>query len=308
MRAQSSPSRDARYSSGQIDASVCSAPIAGQRECRYSHLARFKIRRVRSRGGLDEYQTCLDAGAANSWAQALGKALGISRSRHDQFILTMPAPTLETLPVETRQAILGELADVRSLRRAAIACPALYEAFISAQYSLTSKVLSRHLPQDILPEASAALQSASISPWPRSETQEFVARHFYTRNVLHAKWTLKEALSVMKLYDHISYFANTLAKEALASEELKGACEPASRTELARIERALYRFQIYCNLFPGLKRPLFDAAFQKALYFNKFSPWENEQLAAVHDFLHRSVCPGMSNKTPIQLSSDMISL
>ena len=200
-------------------------------------------------------------------------------------------PTLQTLPMETRQAILCELPDVRSLRSAALSCPPLYQAFISAEHILTSKVLLRQLPQDVLPEAVAALHSASISPWPRAETQDFVSKHFFTRKHVQWKWNMKEALAMISLYNHIKFFATGFASEALARTPISTPA-PASRRELARIERALYRFQVYCNLFPGLKRPLFDAAFQKALYFNKFSPWENEQLAAVHDYLHRSICPG----------------
>jgi hypothetical protein len=209
----------------------------------------------------------------------------------DPAVKTIKSP-LETLPVETRQAILAELPDVRYLKSAALSCPSLYHAFVSAERILTCKVLQRQIPRDVLPEAVAALQSASVNPWPRLETQNFMSKYFFTRRRPRPKWNLSQALSMVTLYDHVKFFAKQFSYDALNSSQLENSIYPPSRAEIARIERALYRFQIYCNLFPGLKRPLFDASFQKSVFFNKFSPWENEQVAAIHDYLHRCVSPG----------------
>ena len=70
-----------------------------------------------------------------------------------------------------------------------------------------------------------------------------------------------------------------------------------TRQELRRIERALYRFEIYCDLFreiPNERSSTIPSAInseQSQLFFAKFAPYENEQLGCIHDFLVRAISP-----------------
>lgn len=59
---------------------------------------------------------------------------------------------------------------------------------------------------------------------------------------------------------------------------------------MIRIQRAFYRFEVYCNLFQNPER--FDFREQRDIFFLKFSDWENEQLACMYDYLFRVICPG----------------
>ena len=59
-----------------------------------------------------------------------------------------------------------------------------------------------------------------------------------------------------------------------------------------RIERSFYTFEIYCSLF-GKSRSRLSLNDQLDLFFNRFAPWENEQLACVHDFLLDELKPGI---------------
>ncbi|UPK95544.1 hypothetical protein LCI18_006479 [Fusarium solani-melongenae] len=64
---------------------------------------------------------------------------------------------------------------------------------------------------------------------------------------------------------------------------------PVSEAEWERIERVLYRFELFRRLFgrfhqsEGKLKPLAKS------FFQKFAPWENAQLGCIHDFLAREV-------------------
>lgn len=67
----------------------------------------------------------------------------------------------------------------------------------------------------------------------------------------------------------------------------------ASRMELFRISRALYRFQIYCNLMfrdvvdlhPGRRARESRNLHMDRYFMGVFPPWVNEQLCCIHDYL-----------------------
>ncbi|KAH8582380.1 hypothetical protein B0O99DRAFT_603455 [Bisporella sp. PMI_857] len=61
--------------------------------------------------------------------------------------------------------------------------------------------------------------------------------------------------------------------------------------ETARIKRALYRFEIFCNVFRRT-RPRVPVPDEYLDHFCcRFSPWENEQMGCIQDFLFRLVSP-----------------
>src|SRR5690625_4164260 len=74
---------------------------------------------------------------------------------------------------------------------------------------------------------------------------------------------------------------------------------PVTENELRRVQRAFYKFKLYCNLFRRTEKrgrgsrigqalviPIKD---QPMLFFHHFASWENEQLGCVHDFLLRVI-------------------
>lgn len=58
---------------------------------------------------------------------------------------------------------------------------------------------------------------------------------------------------------------------------------PLSRTEEIRIMRALYRFQLWCNLF-GRSESGFDEVRILDMFFGHYEPWEVEEINSVHFF------------------------
>lgn len=207
-----------------------------------------------------------------------------------------PKPTLGSLPNELKWAIMSALPNVPSLRSTVLSCPSLYNAFINVQVPITNQVLLNELRYDVVPEAIAALESSRLEPLSQA-IPGFVSQHLRTRRPPRLAYTLSDALAISELYSYVHYFAIDFVSNALAkvpiTAHLKLDQAPLSENEMARIIRTLYRFEIYCNLFRGLEEAHDDLweLQQQELFFNHFSPWENEQLVCVHNYLFRAVSP-----------------
>lgn len=105
--------------------------------------------------------------------------------------------------------------------------------------------------------------------------------------------------AISRTHDHVEYFCERFVRERLPLMEklmdrrLRPEDCPPSHMELFRIRRALYRYQIYCNLFfrdvvdlhPGRWVRQRRNAHLDRYFFSPFPPWVNEQLSCVHDYL-----------------------
>lgn len=62
--------------------------------------------------------------------------------------------------------------------------------------------------------------------------------------------------------------------------------------ELLRVERALYRFELYCIFFgdPSF-RVVEKGVGQREAFWNYFAPWEIEQIASVSEYIQVAVLP-----------------
>ncbi len=208
---------------------------------------------------------------------------------------------IEKFPVELRQGLLAALSDVSSLRSAVLSCSSLYHAFLGAEELITTQVVENQLGSDVLPEAVAALKSSRLQPWTRQGVVDFVDHHLHSRMSPLDSWTLSEALPLGNLHSSVERFASEFIAEMLnVSSEFAYIDAPpgwpVSRQEMNRVQRAFYRFEVYCNLFRNPR--VFEASEIGDLFFFKWSHWENEQLACVHDYLFRAVCPGMNVPDP----------
>lgn len=207
--------------------------------------------------------------------------------------------SMECLPVELLREIMAAISDIASLKMAVLSCPALYRAFSGDENAITKHVLENRFGIDTLPEAVAALDSSTLrpdstDPWAREEIVYFVERHLHQRKLPTRPWTLATALPVGRLSFFVRRFAEKFAKAALAKEPVcRSSLTLLTQDELWRIERTFYRFEIYCNLFreSGRGASSVDGE-QKPLFLANFSPWENEQLGCVHDFLAKEILPG----------------
>lgn len=115
--------------------------------------------------------------------------------------------------------------------------------------------------------------------------------------------TLNQALRAAQLHDAVQQLRDLLAERGLQvfyqtrpwpapADYYHGRRQPLSPTEDFRICRALYRFQIYSNLFFDRPAPLETDGSHKALFFGRHAPWVNSQLGFVYEYLERRVRVG----------------
>jgi len=89
-----------------------------------------------------------------------------------------------------------------------------------------------------------------------------------------------------------SQFSRSRLSHNPVTGEKEEAFEPLSHTEAVRIQRALYRYELFCSVFPP--NPMRDHRFlsdpldaqEKAHYLlSLYQPWEVEEMTCVHDYL-----------------------
>ncbi|KJK79987.1 hypothetical protein H634G_04226 [Metarhizium anisopliae BRIP 53293] len=219
--------------------------------------------------------------------------------REDQGL--QPA-SIEGLSVELLQMVLSELPDVSSLRAAALSCPLLYGVFLEADTTITTRVLLNQIDDSVLPEAELAFLSSSLHHGPepkyRHVVVDFITQNLRQRPTPPSSWSLQKALQLERLHLCVSELTQKFVHTTLTTYPMTQSKCTATRLERCRIERAFYRFELYCNLFrmlPEIGAELPIRVEQNKLFFACFAPWENEQLGCIHDFLVRAVSPAFND-------------
>ncbi|KAI1399393.1 hypothetical protein F4819DRAFT_488607 [Hypoxylon fuscum] len=219
--------------------------------------------------------------------------------------------TLAMLPHDILKVILEYSHDAESLLSTIVSCRAFYEAFNTTPSSVMKAFVSRQIGAAVLPEAIQTLKAASfrchgvsdLSDWELPPT----AYRLFSdgRNaLLNYQWNLSGGVAAVRFHSLVDDFAQRFASESLFWLQNNSDCEedkyeevwydevdPPSSQERARIQRALYRFETYCSLFPprnGVASPNFDAQFP---VFSSLSVLEREQLASIYEYLWRDTIP-----------------
>ncbi|KAF5511720.1 hypothetical protein CGCS363_v002560 [Colletotrichum siamense] len=110
-------------------------------------------------------------------------------------------------------------------------------------------------------------------------------------------WSLSEGIVAVQLRNNVVDLSKAISKQYLnnlAAHVKKGHEEAPSDAELDRIQRALYRFETYCNIFPPLGAYLYpadDVREEWTTFFESSPSWEIEQVGSVHESLFRLVAP-----------------
>lgn len=205
------------------------------------------------------------------------------------------------LPVEIRQAILSETPDVPTLDAAIEVDDSLRSAFWSNESLILEDVLRKTINPRLIPEVVAVLDSTRFhlgkvkfrvpdDPWTKDEVYRLLG-HYFQRQSVSVKWKLADALAVSEIYEHVRYFVDDFASSALSEYLVSGDKElspsPLSSNERCRLEGVFLRLELFCNLFRerAQKQARFTPDELSDIFFSKFSPWENEQLACVNDYL-----------------------
>ncbi|KAL0935715.1 uncharacterized protein CTRU02_210306 [Colletotrichum truncatum] len=208
-----------------------------------------------------------------------------------------------SLPDELWVAIFSYLPDFNNLRDAALTCLTWFRCAPSA----CRQVILNETNQHTLPEAIMALESSKFSPRDLNMVAAYSDKYLKKRPPIPPSISMADGAALAEiskcarhLTDKYQEFAlQRLTKEqrGLADDRRDWPQPPASpeeptAAETARFQRALYRFEVYCNLFkdPEVVRFNLDVVnFQRAHFFDYLSPWEMEQLVGVRDYLAAAI-------------------
>lgn len=121
----------------------------------------------------------------------------------------------------------------------------------------------------------------------KQAVEDFGRQKLRVRKTAALRWTVSDALPLSIFHRYVHFFAEDFAKCTLSKMAIL--CAP-SRNEMSRIERAVYRFEIYRNMFWKI-HDLCRPEDQKNMFFRFFSSWENEQLACINNYFCEKVAP-----------------
>ncbi|KAI1211943.1 uncharacterized protein F4807DRAFT_416990 [Annulohypoxylon truncatum] len=225
-----------------------------------------------------------------------------ARTQRDSF-------RMDKLPMEIVQNIFFRIDNFDTLRSAILTCRHLHAAFTSRERSIVTQVLVNQIGWDVLPEAIVVDESfrleaynSSLGTYDSQKAEEFSKKHLSHRMTSlsePARWNLAEALPLVRLHKVVKFLAKQIADYICGPRYVRQGqlmyrlpfepCEPMPSSEgLYRIQRALYRFQLYWNMF-GLSEAGAGLATRRYAYFRIFSVWENEQLACAQHHLLRII-------------------
>lgn len=186
---------------------------------------------------------------------------------------------IRSLPLEVIQVILSTSHDLQSLISTALSCSALYHAFKEAEHLITSSVFHNELPDDVLCEALIALASNKLQDHGSTAANAaFSQRYLQKRRSCDMQWPGWEAaIKLSQMHRKVQYFATSYVESAL---DTSGVTVTPFRAEMARFERALYRLDIFRNMFGA--HWSFHSCVEmdnkpQMLFFHRFGGWENEQ-------------------------------
>jgi hypothetical protein len=201
---------------------------------------------------------------------------------------------LHSLPLEVWQAIMCTLPDVNSLRSMAITCSSFYQIFTTAETVITARVLRNEMQFDVLPEAVAVLEVSRAGIRSPADAKRFLSMQLQARSRAPQMITLSDAVSMIKLHGLVRSFAEDLATQSLFlltrdAPKYETSEPPPSSLELARIQRALYRYQMYSKIFHDLNIYHPSDSETVAWHGSRLSPCEKEQLGCVQLFMETKI-------------------
>ena len=214
----------------------------------------------------------------------------------------VPSCSLEGLPVELKVLIL-QSADITTLKALVHASPSLHRAYRDQRRAILNKSLHGVLPPDLFYEARSLFKvlrlPRDVDPRLRSDAvTRFLVDYKATRNqgsFPYETLDLRNLIPMAKFQLMIEALASQYCNAILSQNPVTGeTCKDFRKptgTELKRVYRALYRFDLYCALFNVQRgwtaenrerwRRSFGLLAISRLFLSTFAIWEVEEMACV---------------------------
>jgi hypothetical protein len=257
-------------------------------------------------------------------AQELPKNPDTEPAVHPQLVQEPHSAFLEKLPPELRLQLLSNL-DLKSLGSLILTSRVYHEQFSMDRKSLLFKSFMNTLSGAAL-DAQMAFHSStkafldsrspetvdqflrsyatyrSSSPWHLAHATSADGRASDNHR-LNDTFTVDEVTSMVTFHTSVieplmQHFSDWTLQNLVKLPGARAFSQPLSETEKTRVSRALYRYQICCNLFgfrywetEDLCEPTEDPTFEADYILGQlealFEPWEVEELTCITLFFER---------------------
>lgn len=210
---------------------------------------------------------------------------------------------LPNLPYELKLHVLMRLPDKASLKALLQASPVFYDVYSNHRHKILISISN-------LPDMSNENLTTALAIWesqPGSRVNFITLMPLMFRGIrwmsspddlctllpIESYPTCKSFQYEALLSQHAEveeitqlFFTSALSLHPITGEKL-AAPKPLSREETARIQRAIYRFALFCIGFMHAKLESNIAYAFKTQ--SRFEPWELEEIACIYDFGEKAV-------------------
>ena len=262
----------------------------------------------------------------------------MSHDNMDQNHSVRQPKCLESLSLDVKVDIFKAVPDVASLISLVLTSASFYDIFKTFAPQILSAVLSNEISAAIMDDASFTWNSSLLPEQSIAGVLDFLDIYHphpeitagqITQPKLAAS-TLDDALAISKLHSNVRFFTEGFCSSMWSrrpfevcpftskrpdqihpvSELPNRSCNKVSDTEIIRIMRAFYWFQLHCNLYRKCCHSDDESTISdreeerehfaindtvRKTFFNKFYPWEIEQLCSVHEYLNRKLAPAFED-------------
>lgn len=205
---------------------------------------------------------------------------------------------MDALPPELKIEVMQRVDEISSLSTLIHSIPSFFNVFINAKGTILHSVLRRAIQPLVTQDALTVVASSKLTVPGPDEVRQFLEEYKHRLKIKNLT-ALTEPSSPLSLHIDLAqkhklveWFTNDLCGSILSTHpfdhqqnEIKPL--PVSTDETVRIHRALYRFELYCDLFrPTIPSRLgSDEARERLL--DLWPAWEVEELSCIHKYLSR---------------------
>ncbi|KAL9043746.1 MAG: hypothetical protein Q9214_003077 [Letrouitia sp. 1 TL-2023] len=210
--------------------------------------------------------------------------------------------------VEYRVAVLKHVADPQALRSLVLSCSAFSTAYYSHKRQILLHMVRNTFDVDkvniVIPLLACSAQHVDILSPTHLKTVTTLLKanpeHIELTKQATLQITVEECKKMLRLKSIASQICSDLISQVplhhpLGREDVIS-YKPLSPTERRRITIAIYRWELWAQLFSQLGHVIFqrhdpaariDINTQRAVYLARYTRWEKEQLSCLYEYVHR---------------------
>lgn len=214
---------------------------------------------------------------------------------------TAPQLSLEQLPVELQQLILSHAPTLSSLSALVHASPQLHRVYVENRTPILRSVLAQVLDGMLVDALGAYHSGNEFFQRVREESllwafiEEYESKYTTTATDWMAALSSEEIIHLHHFHTSIiepltdRYVSWALASLPIPSTNEQTRKQPLSNTERCRIQRAMYRLQVFCNVCSSLRggyssREMIEKDVNRLRVLSIFPAWEIEEILCFHRF------------------------